>query len=46
MKRLFPPEDMIYFAPGWEGTRGCRIKCGCAKEQSVQVMEGRCHVRY
>ncbi len=36
---LLSTADIVYFAPGWEEARGCRIEHECAKEYGIQIME-------
>ena len=28
--------DVVYFAPGWQDARGCRIEHACAKEYGIE----------
>ena len=31
--------DAVYFAPGWDNARGCRIEHACAMEYGLDVIE-------
>ena len=31
--------DVVYFAPGWEDARGCRIEHQCAEEYGIDRIE-------
>ncbi len=33
---LLSTADVVYFAPGWEKMRGCRIENRCAKEYGIE----------
>ena len=35
---LLSTADIAFFAPGWEGARGCKIENLCAKEYGVEVI--------
>ena len=36
---LLSTADVVYFAPGWEEARGCRIEHECAKEYGIDRIE-------
>lgn len=36
---LLSTADVVYFAPGWESARGCRIENTCAIEYGITVIE-------
>lgn len=36
---LLSTADVVYFAPGWETARGCRIENQCAIEYGITVIE-------
>lgn len=36
---LLADADCVYFAPGWEDARGCRIEHECAKEYGITIIE-------
>ena len=36
---LLSTADVVYFAPGWENARGCRIENQCAIEYGITVIE-------
>lgn len=36
---LLSTADAVYFAPGWEDARGCRIENACANEYGITVIE-------
>lgn len=36
---LLSTADVVYFAKGWEETRGCRIENTCAIEYGITVIE-------
>ena len=36
---LLSTADVVYFAPGWENDRGCRIENTCAIEYGIDVIE-------
>ena len=36
---LLSTADAVYFAPGWEEARGCRIENTCAVEYGITVIE-------
>ena len=36
---LLSTADLVYFAPGWESARGCRIENACAIEYGITVIE-------
>jgi hypothetical protein len=35
---LMSDADAVYFMPGWENSRGCRIEYIVAKEYGIQIM--------
>ena len=36
---LLADADVAYFAPGWEGARGCKIENTCAIEYGIPIIE-------
>ena len=36
---LLSTADVVYFVPGWEEARGCRIENACAIEYGITVIE-------
>lgn len=36
---LLSTADVVYFAPGWEEARGCKIEHECAKEYGIDIIE-------
>lgn len=36
---LLSTADVVYFAKGWQGTRGCRIEHECAVEYEIDMIE-------
>ena len=36
---LLADADCVYFAPGWEDARGCRIEHECSKEYGIAIIE-------
>lgn len=36
---LLSTADVVYFAPGWEEARGCRIENQCALEYGIDIIE-------
>lgn len=36
---LLADADVVYFAPGWEEARGCKIEHTCAVEYSIDRIE-------
>ena len=36
---LLADADVAYFAPGWEGARGCKIEHTCAVEYDINRIE-------
>ena len=36
--KLLATADVVYFAPGWEDARGCRIEHTCAVEYEVPTI--------
>jgi hypothetical protein len=36
---LLSTADVVYFAPGWENARGCKIENQCAIEYGITVIE-------
>ena len=35
---LMSTADVVYFAPGWETARGCRIEHTCATEYGIHIL--------
>ncbi len=35
--------DAVYFAPGWEDARGCRIEHQCAINYGIEIIEDHCY---
>ncbi len=36
---LLADADCVYFAPGWEEARGCKIEHECAKEYGITIIK-------
>lgn len=37
--KLLSEADVVYFAPGWDEARGCKIENTCAIEYGITVIE-------
>jgi hypothetical protein len=38
---LLADADVVYFAPGWEETRGCKIEHECAEAYGISIIDMR-----